>query len=441
MADEYSHINYSVADIERYLNGRMTAKEMHELEKAALGDPFLADAIEGYREADMDQSRRHLDEISALLLKDKSETKVIPIPFKKNSWWRVAASVVLVAGVGTISWFLLRESSSLPQQHIAREKKSSTIALDSNKVAEAKPEPPAIAQNVVPEVQQKREKEAIARKEERASKEAVARKEESARKDRTMVKIAPKPGPKSAKVEVENEVAANTQETYDAKVEPDSNASLSIARTDNRNALNKVAPGIQRAFATPAKKYVFKGKVSDDNHLPVPNATVALENTNAGTVTDMDGNFAIVSKDSTATVSVSSVGYENRNVLLKPDSINTITMSESAASLSETVVMDYLSKKMKKTDSLASPVTGWESFDKYVAEKMKKKYDSTASLSDLNGDVMIEFLVDTKGKPYNFKVLKSLSEDADKKAVEIIKDGPAWTSDKKRKRGKVTIHF
>ena len=41
--------NYSAADIERYHKGQLTPEEMHAMEKAALDDPFLADAIEGYK--------------------------------------------------------------------------------------------------------------------------------------------------------------------------------------------------------------------------------------------------------------------------------------------------------------------------------------------------------------------------------------------------------
>src|SRR5580698_1120684 len=38
---------WSTTDIQKYLNGEMSAREMHDLEKTALDDPFLADAIEG----------------------------------------------------------------------------------------------------------------------------------------------------------------------------------------------------------------------------------------------------------------------------------------------------------------------------------------------------------------------------------------------------------
>ena len=34
------------ADIEKYLNGKLSPSEMHALEKKALDDPFLAEALE-----------------------------------------------------------------------------------------------------------------------------------------------------------------------------------------------------------------------------------------------------------------------------------------------------------------------------------------------------------------------------------------------------------
>ena len=49
MNDHKEHISqYSAADIQRYVQGKLSAAEMHAMEKAALDDPFLADAMEGY---------------------------------------------------------------------------------------------------------------------------------------------------------------------------------------------------------------------------------------------------------------------------------------------------------------------------------------------------------------------------------------------------------
>jgi hypothetical protein len=62
-------VEYTLTDIERYLQGNMTAAEMHAMEKAALKDPFLADAMEGFEEVDFTQAKQQLhiasDRISA----------------------------------------------------------------------------------------------------------------------------------------------------------------------------------------------------------------------------------------------------------------------------------------------------------------------------------------------------------------------------------------
>lgn len=48
MNERKNNKEYSAIDIQRYLNGQMSAKEMHAMETAALDDPFLAEAIEGF---------------------------------------------------------------------------------------------------------------------------------------------------------------------------------------------------------------------------------------------------------------------------------------------------------------------------------------------------------------------------------------------------------
>src|SRR5215831_3785985 len=99
MAEQNTHINYSAEDIERYLNGKMSAKEMHDVEKAALQNPFLADAIEGYSNLSFEESKKHLNEINAALQTQKEETKVIPLITRNFYWWRVAAIIILIVGV------------------------------------------------------------------------------------------------------------------------------------------------------------------------------------------------------------------------------------------------------------------------------------------------------------------------------------------------------
>jgi len=53
--------NYNIIRIQQYLNGSLSREEMYELEKEALNDPLLNDAVEGYRlSRDIDHGRLSL---------------------------------------------------------------------------------------------------------------------------------------------------------------------------------------------------------------------------------------------------------------------------------------------------------------------------------------------------------------------------------------------
>ncbi|MDB5210888.1 MAG: hypothetical protein JWQ30_1715, partial [Sediminibacterium sp.] len=93
---------YSFADIERYLQGKLSPAEMHELEKAAVQDPFLADAIEGYQSTDIKKVNEDLAYINNQLISEPA--KIIPAIVKRNIWWQVAAAAIILLGAGIFGW-------------------------------------------------------------------------------------------------------------------------------------------------------------------------------------------------------------------------------------------------------------------------------------------------------------------------------------------------
>src|SRR5262245_42838473 len=126
MSEEKHITNFTAADIEKYWNGRLTPSEMHHMEKAAMDDPFLADALESYKNTmttagDMEVLKKKLDQ------RVSSDKKVIPLKpgFK---WIRVAAAIVIIAGGGL-----------LIQQLMFRNQDQSSIA-DVKKTGESRPQ-------------------------------------------------------------------------------------------------------------------------------------------------------------------------------------------------------------------------------------------------------------------------------------------------------------
>src|SRR5688500_10724841 len=94
------HSEFTSKDIDRYLNKDMTHEEMHAMEKAALEDPFLADAMEGYTDASDSMKANtfsaDVDELKIRLqdrIRQETPDKKI-VAFKTNYWWRVAAGIM-----------------------------------------------------------------------------------------------------------------------------------------------------------------------------------------------------------------------------------------------------------------------------------------------------------------------------------------------------------
>jgi TonB family protein len=63
------------------------------------------------------------------------------------------------------------------------------------------------------------------------------------------------------------------------------------------------------------------------------------------------------------------------------------------------------------------------------------------TIDRISRDVEIEFLVDENGKPYNYRITRSVDAPTDRKALEILKNGPAWIASPQNKKGRVTIQF
>src|SRR4051812_34693519 len=99
--------NYTYKDIQRYHTGEMSAEEMHLLEKAALDDPFLSDALEGYKNAP--NAEQDLSTLK-IRIKEKATNKTrIAWISRNNNWLKVAAILLLIAVGG---WFFLISNKS-----------------------------------------------------------------------------------------------------------------------------------------------------------------------------------------------------------------------------------------------------------------------------------------------------------------------------------------
>src|SRR4051812_42304052 len=103
-----NHIQeFSASDIEKYHRGTLSPAEQHRLEKAALDDPFLADALEGYSQPGV-QAAPDMQELQTRLAartENKEDKKIVPLGGgTRMPWLRAAAVIIILGGGGMLAY-------------------------------------------------------------------------------------------------------------------------------------------------------------------------------------------------------------------------------------------------------------------------------------------------------------------------------------------------
>ena len=101
----------------------------------------------------------------------------------------------------------------------------------------------------------------------------------------------------------------------------------------------------------------IKGTVNDETGEPVIGASVKVQGTNEGAITDLDGNFT-VKASSDATLTISYVGYVTQNVKVGGKSNITVTLVEDNTTLNDVVVIGYGTQKKKLVTGATVQVKG-----------------------------------------------------------------------------------
>ena len=101
----------------------------------------------------------------------------------------------------------------------------------------------------------------------------------------------------------------------------------------------------------------IKGTVSDELGEPVIGASVKVQGTNDGTITDIDGNFSVKAA-SNATLTISYVGYVTQEVKVAGKENITVTLKEDNTTLNDVVVIGYGTMKKKLVTGATVQVKG-----------------------------------------------------------------------------------
>lgn len=96
------------------------------------------------------------------------------------------------------------------------------------------------------------------------------------------------------------------------------------------------------------------GRVVDENGEAIPGATVKVKGSNMGSITDSNGRFTLQNVDEAATLVVSYVGYDSRELKVSKSAM-LISLTSQSNNLSDVVVVGYGSqKKVNLTGAVSS---------------------------------------------------------------------------------------
>ena len=121
------------------------------------------------------------------------------------------------------------------------------------------------------------------------------------------------------------------------------------------------------------------------------------------------------------------------------DSIATSTEAkhdDGPTPLNEMLVMAITAPKKADegtyNENDAHPKAGWDNFEKYLSIE-------AIAPNGKPGIVKLTFMVSSTGTLSGFKIKDGLSAVADKKAVELVKNGPTWTGNSNKQTTEVNV--
>lgn len=462
-------------DIARYLSGQMSAAEMHALEKKALDDPFLADALTGGESILSDEFAADVaalqEQIGQRTIKRATVAPPAFVDAGKSSgrqatmWsWpvRIAAGLLLLACASVMFYYLQNDKR---QNNLALNGSPQDLKQPESKVDNVLPQSSSVADSAVSagnDVRRSAKTESATKTTDDVSKQGAGN---SADLSRQAIPAPPAAATQSqpARAESAEEISDGEATPADAEA-PLADAEATPAERAERRALafeqsgadaakskkEAVNAGAARSTAPPAAaesktpvadtkkrdndpKNIFTGKVVDDDGNGIPGVNVLVKGTNTGTVTDVNGNYQLALSESKPTLVFTFIGYANAEEVADIAKPMSVKLDEDVTQLSEIVVAGYGTQRdvdpLESTYEFAYPSGGKRHYKRYLEKNLQ--YPQQALLNNVEGRVTVQFAVETTGSLVDFKVIKGIGNGCDEEVIRLIKSGPKWIPTKR----------
>lgn len=438
-----------------YIHGNRKGKDAHRIEKDAMEDPFLADAIEGYDSIPGNHAERIARMRSAITARSARK--------KPHGAWKVAVAAVGLIVIASGYFILMNHQSSMltahesgggyidlyvPEDYVEQKRLELTAIQEENPKKEVIATSVANISNlheIIAPVEPLRVylPDSYAQLHQREERELSAKRETLSRSEREEIVSADAlmlAEQYEASVNTDKSVLADSNQNKDPE-ESIGNMEIYLSQTANGVMTTRSVASKRMAAPLPVSKktIALSGKIVDSNNEPIIGATVVQKGTNKGTVTDIDGNYKLNTDSEDAPLTAYLIGFEKLEIP-DPKDAKIVVMKEETGMLDEVVVTGYgTQKKSMVTGSVSEvkslsknkvaeikpePIGGMKEYKKYIEQNLVRPSDP--SCQKIKGKVVLQFSVNTSGHPQNITVKKSLCPSLDQEAIRLLKDGPKW---------------
>lgn len=403
-------------NLKDYIRGQRQGKAANELERKAMDDPFLQDAIDGYDSVE----GGHLSVIENLEKRLSSPKKRI----NKTMWiWAVAAVIILLIGTPLLLYkpYTKEEITVLSSDIIQQKKEITTPLLQKDTVLVADHFEPKKEDDTTPKAKQTPSSSLSTE----TYLEIIKPVAEVFEVPDNRVSVPDKEFRLST---VQDDVAEkmlikepqrNIVETLTGRV---AGIAVSEREQDKNIRIRGISPSIPQS-----DKLFISGRIVDETGEPLAGTIIQLPNTLSGTVSDTAGNFRLtVPKEAQGTLLASYIGMKETEIPLKED-VGDITMKADEMALNETIVIGYGVKKKRLFARSASSVTaeeifGEEEFRGYFMNNYDKNICAQQDIS-----FVVEFFIDPIGRPAQINIKENSCPALENEIKRLLLGSPLWS--------------
>jgi hypothetical protein len=397
-------------NLKDYIQGKRHGKAANRLERQAQENPFLHDAIDGFDSI----GGNHLSAIENL---EKELDKRLQKPRNKTVAikWRViavAASFALLVGIGSLLLF----QPNVDETHIAES--NETFLNNQNEILTADNLQKNDIQDELVDIQPSELDIALVQRNDSRAEfrsDMIDAEMDLQQQENAEITIALSPPPPPPMVSIIAEVAE------DAVIEIAAESAIMLR---------------QREVSQPVNESIIAGQVLDELGNPLIGASIMLENSTSGTVTDIDGNFrlTIPAELKNENITIAYIGFQSQQLV--PGQDMRVKMEEDTSLLSEVVVTGFGRRESRATTSINARLVdfGEKEFESLLKENIDRTLCAVETI-----DVTLRFRIDENGKPTNIQFVRINCEEVRQEILNLLKNSPEWTRKNRNVRLRVRM--